>query len=217
MSDLKPFIKYCGGKTRLLPYIIENLPTKEFKNYFEPFVGGGSVLFGLKSKDNQYNCNRTYTISDINESLMNCYETIKNNVNSLVNELSKDKYKNEQDSYYSARKRFNEIKFNEKMDYTDIAKEVSSQVLNSTASLGVLICGSGVGVSIVANKFKGIRAALCHSVQISELSRKHNNANVLCLGARIAEPDEQIKILEAFLKTEFEGGRHAARLQKIEI
>jgi ribose 5-phosphate isomerase B len=110
-----------------------------------------------------------------------------------------------------------EIKFNEKMDYTDIAKEVSSQVLNSTASLGVLICGSGVGVSIVANKFKGIRAALCHSVQISELSRKHNNANVLCLGARIVEPDEQIKILEAFLKTEFEGGRHAARLQKIEI
>lgn len=110
-----------------------------------------------------------------------------------------------------------EIKFNEKMDYTDIAKEVSSQVLNSTASLGVLICGSGVGVSIVANKFKGIRAALCHSVQISELSRKHNNANVLCLGARIVEPDEQIKILEAFLKTEFEGGRHAIRLQKIEI
>jgi ribose 5-phosphate isomerase B len=110
-----------------------------------------------------------------------------------------------------------EIKFNEKMDYTDIAKEVSSQVLNSTENLGILICGSGVGVSIVANKFKGIRAALCHSVTVSELSRKHNDSNVLCLGARIVEPDEQIKILEAFLDTEFDGGRHEVRVQKIEI
>lgn len=112
-DKVKPFIKYCGGKTRLLPYIIENLPTKEFNNYFEPFVGGGSVFFGLRNKDNQYNCNRSYTLSDINECLINCYEVIKNNVNELINELNKDIYDNEYDKYYNRRKRYNEIKFDE--------------------------------------------------------------------------------------------------------
>jgi DNA adenine methylase len=112
-SKLKPFIKYCGGKTKLFPYIIENLPTKEFNNYFEPFVGGGSVFFGLKNKDTQYNCNRNYTISDINDNLINCYEVIKNNIDDLITELSKDIYKNEYDKYYERRNRYNEIKFEE--------------------------------------------------------------------------------------------------------
>lgn len=107
MSDLKPFIKYCGGKTKLLQYIIENLP-KDYNNYYEPFVGGGSVLFGLKNNDD-----KSYTVSDINDCLINCYEVIKSNVEELIIELQKDIYKNDSDSYYSRRTRFNEIKFNE--------------------------------------------------------------------------------------------------------
>lgn len=114
MNDkFKPFIKYCGGKTRLLPYIIENLPNKEFKNYFEPFVGGGSVLFELLTKDITYNCNRNYTISDINDNLINCYEIIKTNIEDIIKELGKDIYKNSSDSYYKCRDRFNDIKFDD--------------------------------------------------------------------------------------------------------
>jgi DNA adenine methylase len=114
MNDkFKPFIKYCGGKTRLLSYIIENLPNKQFNNYFEPFVGGGSVLFELLNKDLQYNCQRSYTISDINENLINCYEVIKNNSDELINELDKDIYKNLSDNYYICRQRFNDMKFKE--------------------------------------------------------------------------------------------------------
>lgn len=114
MNDkFKPFIKYCGGKTRLLPYIIENLPPTTFNNYFEPFVGGGSVLFELLSKDLTYNCNRNYTVSDINENLINCYEIIKTNNEELINELGKDIYKNNSESYYKCRDRFNDIKFDE--------------------------------------------------------------------------------------------------------
>lgn len=110
---LKPFIKYCGGKTKLLPYIIQNLPQMDFKNYYEPFLGGGSVLFEILSKDLEDNFNRQYVVSDINECLINCYNIIQNNINELVNELKKDIYKNDSVHYYNRRKRFNEIKFND--------------------------------------------------------------------------------------------------------
>lgn len=105
---LKPFIKYCGGKTKLIPYIIENLPEVKFKNYYEPFVGGGSVFFNIYAL---YNNDITYTISDINESLINCYDKIKNNVDEVINELRRDIYKNDITSYYDRRKRYNELKY----------------------------------------------------------------------------------------------------------
>lgn len=110
-QKLKPFIKYCGGKTKLLSYITENLPNAGFKNYFEPFVGGGSVIFNLLSIDLSLNYNKEYTICDINESLMNCYEVIRSNVEALITELNKDIYSNEYDNYCSRRERFNVVKF----------------------------------------------------------------------------------------------------------
>lgn len=101
-------------------------------------------------------------------------------------------------------------------DYTDIAKKVSRQVLAHKGSFGVIICGSGVGVSIVSNKQNGIRAALCHAPKVAEFARKHNDANVLCLGARFVEKEVQIEIVNAFISNEFEGGRHELRVKKIE-
>jgi len=113
INKLKPFIKYCGGKSRLLPYIFEHLPDlTTINNYFEPFVGGGSVFFGFYSNDKYHNYKRQYTISDINNNLINCYEIIKNNINQLIIELKKDIYKNEKTNYYTCRNRFNQIKFN---------------------------------------------------------------------------------------------------------
>lgn len=108
MSKLKPFIKYCGGKAKLLPYIVENLPEVKFKNYYEPFVGGGSVFYNIYTL---YNNDITYTISDINDSLMNCYDKIKTSVDEVINELRKEIYKNDITSYYDRRKRYNELKY----------------------------------------------------------------------------------------------------------
>ncbi len=77
---------------------------------------------------------------------------------------------------------------------------------------GVLLCGSGIGVSIVANKFKGIRAALCHSLDDARLSREHNNSNVICFGGRISSSEEVVAMTKIWLKTDFEGGRHQTRI-----
>lgn len=113
---MKTFIKYCGGKARLLSYIIENLPNNKFNNYFEPFVGGGSVILGFISKDLEYKVDRIYNISDINKNLINCYLVIRDNVQELIQELSKvnedniNCYRNEKHVYLEKRKRFNEIK-----------------------------------------------------------------------------------------------------------
>lgn len=102
------------------------------------------------------------------------------------------------------------------VDYPDYAEKVAKAVQAKTADLGILICGTGIGMSIAANKFKGIRAALCGDCYSAELTRKHNDANVLCLGARVVGSDLMIKIADTFLSASFEGGKHAVRLGKIQ-
>ena len=101
-------------------------------------------------------------------------------------------------------------------DYTDAAKKVSTKVLEMPGSMGIVVCGSGIGVSIACNRFKGVRAALCHSPEVAKLSRLHNDANVLCLGARMLEASLQLDMVKLFLNTGFEGGRHAVRINKID-
>ncbi len=102
----------------------------------------------------------------------------------------------------------------QRVDYPLYAQKLIALIKNEDR--GVLICGSGIGMSIAANRFMHIRAALCHDAYTAELARKHNNANVLCMGARIIGIGVAESILEAFAKTHFESGRHAARLQQIE-
>jgi ribose 5-phosphate isomerase B len=101
------------------------------------------------------------------------------------------------------------------VDYPDFATRVTDAVLAKKASLGVLICGTGIGMSITANKVHGIRAALCRTEFVARVTRQHNDANVLCLGARVTGGGLAIEILRAFLNASFEGGRHAARVEKI--
>lgn len=101
----------------------------------------------------------------------------------------------------------------ERADYPDYAKKVCHEVITKNIQ-GILLCGSGIGVSIVANRFKGVRAALCRTPEDAEMSRKHNDANVLCLGARFNSETDIQKIIEAWFENSFEGGRHADRLNK---
>ena len=101
------------------------------------------------------------------------------------------------------------------MDYPDIAQPVAEAVAHGTHDRGVLICGSGIGINISANKVKGIRAAQCHDPISARLSRQHNDANILTMGERIVTPLMAETILEAWLNTDFEGGRHQRRVNKI--
>lgn len=103
----------------------------------------------------------------------------------------------------------------ERADYPLYARKVCHEVLAQNIE-GVLICGSGIGVSMAANRFKGIRAALCRSPLDAEMSRKHNNANVICLGARFNSQEEIEAILESWFTNTFEGGRHSDRLAQFE-
>jgi len=103
----------------------------------------------------------------------------------------------------------------ESTDYPDYARRVAQAVANGTAERGVLVCGSGVGMSIAANKVRGVRAALGVTPEEVRLTRAHNNANVLTLGARFIEPALACQLLQAFLETPFEGGRHERRVAKI--
>lgn len=100
-------------------------------------------------------------------------------------------------------------------DYPLIAKAVSLSVKSGESEKGILICGSGIGMSIAANKISGIRAALCKDEETSKLSRAHNNANIVCIGARTTDLEEIKKIVNAFLETSFEAGRHQRRLEQI--
>lgn len=104
----------------------------------------------------------------------------------------------------------------ESCDYPDYAAAVSHRVLSGQADRGILICGTGIGMSIAANRFKGVRAALCFTEELAELSRLHNDANVLCLGARTQSVEAMRTITGKWLTTEWEGERHANRLDKIE-
>jgi len=114
---------------------------------------------------------------------------------------------------------------NDRVDYPDFAIKLSQKINRNTNknkdqkinqdSLGILVCGSGQGVCMTANKFSHIRAALCTNEELAELSRAHNNANVLCLGSRTVSDDLNLKIVKRFLTTEFEGGRHQARVDKM--
>lgn len=101
-------------------------------------------------------------------------------------------------------------------DYPIIAKDLCLKIKNGVASNGVLVCGSGVGMSIVANKQKGIRAVVCSDTYSAKMSKKHNNTNVLCLGERVVGADLAKDILESWLNAEFEGERHLKRVQMYE-
>ncbi|NUN69997.1 MAG: ribose 5-phosphate isomerase B [Bacteroidetes bacterium] len=101
------------------------------------------------------------------------------------------------------------------VDYPDFAHAASQAVSSGQCELGIIVCGSGIGVSIVANKHKGVRAAACESVTAAELSRRHNNANVLCFGERLVGWGVAEDMIRAFLSTNFEAGRHTQRVEKI--
>lgn len=103
----------------------------------------------------------------------------------------------------------------ESTDYPDYARLVGEAVRNHQSDMGVLVCGTGIGVAMAANKIRGIRAAVCHNLFTAEVTRSHNDANVLCLGARILDVEEMKRIAEKFLSTPHEGGRHARRVRKI--
>jgi len=98
------------------------------------------------------------------------------------------------------------------VDYPDFAKAVCAQVQNNSCERGILICGTGVGMSMVANRFEGIRAALGNELFTARMSREHNDANVLCLGARVVGPGLAVEIVRAWVSTEFAGGRHQRRI-----
>ncbi len=103
---------------------------------------------------------------------------------------------------------------NESVDYPEYAVEVARKV--QQGSRGILCCGTGIGMSITANKFKGVRAALCHDIYTARMSREHNDANILVLGGRVKHSAEQVAaMVKTWLETEFEGGRHQRRLDKI--
>ncbi len=105
---------------------------------------------------------------------------------------------------------------NNSVDYPDFAVTVAEAVSQGRIDRGVLICGTGIGMSIAANKFPHVRAALCYDVYSAEMSRRHNNANILVLAGRVLKSDLAIKMLDVWLKTEFEGGRHKSRIDKID-
>lgn len=104
---------------------------------------------------------------------------------------------------------------NKSVDYPDIASKLCKGILEGEADLGILVCGTGIGMSIAANKFKGIRAAACSEHFSAKYTRLHNNSNVLCLGGRVIGIGTALELADLFVDTEFEGGRHQNRIDKI--
>ncbi len=101
------------------------------------------------------------------------------------------------------------------VDYPDFAKKVSRRVKSKKSDVGVLVCGSGTGMAISANKIKGIRAAVCYNLKSTRLSRQHNNANIIAIGSRFTKKEIALKLVSVFLNTGFQGGRHLRRVKKI--
>ncbi len=101
------------------------------------------------------------------------------------------------------------------VNYPDYAHKLCRKVSNNSKNIGILVCGSGMGMSMAANRHKKIRAAVCYSVKNTKLSRLHNNANIITLGSRLTKKNTAFKCIEVFMKTKFEGGRHNKRVNKI--
>lgn len=103
----------------------------------------------------------------------------------------------------------------DRVDYPDFADRVAAKIESDPNAIGILVCGSGQGMAIRANRYAKVRAALCWSEEVAQLSREHNNANILCVGSRFTAPALAELILKKFLSTQFEGGRHAGRVDKL--
>ena len=101
------------------------------------------------------------------------------------------------------------------VDYSDFAQKCAKEVLSGAVSFGIVVCGTGIGISIAANKINGIRCALCHSPETAALAKQHNNANIISLGGRTTTDEIALNIVDAFMEAEFEGGRHQRSVDKI--
>ena len=104
---------------------------------------------------------------------------------------------------------------NDSVDYPDYGKLLGGVIKNNNNTLGIAICGSGIGMSIALNRISGVRAALCHNIEVAKLAKNHTDANVLVLGGRLINLDEAINIVDIFFKESFEGGRHKRRVNKL--
>lgn len=104
----------------------------------------------------------------------------------------------------------------ESVHYPVFAKSVCKMIINKEAELGILICGTGIGMSMAANKVKGIRAAVCSDEFSTEFTRRHNDANVMCVGARVLETEKALRLVDIFLESPFEGGKHKTRIDMFE-
>jgi ribose 5-phosphate isomerase B len=121
------------------------------------------------------------------------------------------KYLDENSIAYNDVGTFNE----DSIDYAPIAAKVAHAVANGEAEKGILCCGTGIGISISANKVKGIRAAVCSNAFCAEMTRRHNDANILCMGGRVINEEQAVEFTKIFLNTPFEGGRHERRINQI--
>ncbi len=101
------------------------------------------------------------------------------------------------------------------VDYPDYAKRLSNRVKSKKSDIGILVCGSGTGMAMSANKIKGIRAAVCYNLKSTRLSRQHNDANIIAIGSRLTTKNNALQLVSVFLETKFEGGRHLRRIKKI--